>query len=79
MMNRSVCAQELSGPKFSEALRLIALSALISMVQFGCLAGIEGLSSSPVGLRITPSGDGPVVIYNFQAKPLPEIPLPNEL
>ncbi len=33
----------------------------------------------PTGLRLTPDGDGPVVVIDWDANPLPEIPLPNDL
>jgi hypothetical protein len=33
----------------------------------------------PEGLRATPAGDGPVVRVDWEAKPLPDIPFPNDL
>ncbi len=33
----------------------------------------------PGGLRETPSGDGPMVVFDLDAKPLPEIPFPNDV
>ncbi|RME20400.1 MAG: hypothetical protein D6798_20555 [Deltaproteobacteria bacterium] len=33
----------------------------------------------PEGLRATPAGDGPVVIVDWDAEPLPDIPYPNDL
>ena len=33
----------------------------------------------PEGLRATPEGDGPVVVVDWDAKPLPELPFPNDL
>jgi pimeloyl-ACP methyl ester carboxylesterase len=33
----------------------------------------------PTGLRRTPAGSGPTVIIDWDAEPLPEIPLPNDL
>lgn len=33
----------------------------------------------PEGLRLTPSGDGPVVRVDWDAEPLPDIPFPNDL
>jgi len=35
--------------------------------------------SPPDGLRVTPPGSGPVVHFDFDAEPLPEIPFPNDL
>lgn len=34
---------------------------------------------APDGLRRTPDGDGPVVVVDWDAEPLPEIPFPNDL
>ena len=34
---------------------------------------------APVGLRRTPEGAGPRVVFDFEARPLPEIPFPNDL
>ena len=33
----------------------------------------------PVGLRSTPAGTGPVVVFNLLAQPLPDIPTPNDI
>jgi pimeloyl-ACP methyl ester carboxylesterase len=33
----------------------------------------------PTGIRETPEGTGPAVVIDWDAKPLPEIPLPNDL
>ncbi len=35
--------------------------------------------TAPEGLRLTPDGDGPLVVVDWDAKPLPEIPFPNDL
>ena len=51
---------------------------LYSLNQYGCLSSISEFSEVPRGLRATPEGSGPKVIYDFSAKPLPEIPLPND-
>jgi hypothetical protein len=34
---------------------------------------------APEGLRETPHGDGPTVVIDWDARPLPELPLPNDL
>lgn len=31
------------------------------------------------GLRVTPPGDGPMVVFDLEAQPLPEIPFPNDV
>jgi hypothetical protein len=36
-------------------------------------------AEAPDGLLATPAGDGPVVHFDWDAKPLPEIPFPNDL
>ena len=48
-------------------LYLLTLLGLI-----GCAEGLEGL-------RATPEGEGPIVIIDWDAKPLPELPFPNDL
>lgn len=35
--------------------------------------------AAPDGLRVTPEGSGPLVHFDFEAEPLPEIPFPNDL
>lgn len=45
--------------------------ALVSLVAAGC--------SPAEGLRRTPQGEGPVVVIDYDADPLPEIPFPNDL
>ncbi len=35
--------------------------------------------AAPDGLRVTPEGSGPLVHFDFDAEPLPEIPFPNDL
>ncbi len=57
---------------------LLTVITALSLNQYGCLSAIDGLSEAPKGLRGTPEGSGPKVIYHFTAKPLPEIPLPND-
>ena len=34
---------------------------------------------APDGLRATPDGEGPMVVVDWDAKPLPELPFPNDL
>ena len=36
-------------------------------------------ATAPEGLRETPPGDGPTVVIDWDARPLPELPLPNDL
>ncbi len=38
-----------------------------------------GCAPYPEGLRRTPEGTGPMVVVDWDARPLPEIPLPNDL
>jgi hypothetical protein len=40
---------------------------------------LAGCAAPPEGLRLTPEGDGPVVVVDWDAKPLPELPFPNDL
>lgn len=41
--------------------------------------GAGACAESPVGIAETPDGDGPMVVFEFDRKPLPEIPFPNDL
>ncbi|NCG20707.1 MAG: hypothetical protein GWP91_16995, partial [Rhodobacterales bacterium] len=36
-------------------------------------------AGAPDGIRLTPKGDGPAVVVDWDAKPLPDIPFPNDL
>ena len=40
---------------------------------------LAGCAQAPEGLRLTPDGDGPMVVVDWDAQPLPEIPFPNDL
>ena len=42
-----------------------------------CAAGCN--PAMPEGLAPTPAGSGPKVVFDFDARPLPEIPFPNDL
>ncbi len=47
-----------------------------------CLSLLPLLSAcavAPEGLRLTPEGDGPLVVVDWEALPLPELPFPNDL
>lgn len=37
------------------------------------------IDTVPAGLRATPPGDGPVVVFDLSARPLPDIPAPNDV
>jgi len=52
--------------------RVLLLSTLLSLALSGC-------ERAPEGLRATPDGDGPLVRFDLLHRPLPEIPLPNDL
>jgi len=43
------------------------------------LFALAACAEPPAGLALTPEGDGPVVVFEFDRKPLPEIPFPNDL
>ena len=36
-------------------------------------------AQDPYGLRLTPEGDGPMVVVDYDAEPLPQLPFPNDL
>lgn len=50
--------------------RIAACSLLLALV---------ACAPAPEGLAPTPDGDGPMVIFDFDRRPLPEIPFPNDL
>jgi hypothetical protein len=47
---------------------------LLAIVLAAC-----SVDTIPVGLRDTPPGTGPVVVFNLLAQPLPDIPTPNDI
>jgi len=55
--------------------RVAGLAALAAGL---CLTAVSCGESQP-GLRLTPEGDGPTVVVDWDAEPLPEIPFPNDL
>jgi hypothetical protein len=54
-------------------LRVLGLLALV-VVPTACVS-----EEAPQGLRPTPPGDGPRVVFDMFARPLPVIPLPNDV
>jgi hypothetical protein len=44
---------------------------LLALLLVGCAA--------PAGIRATPDGNGPMVLVDWDAEPLPELPFPNDL
>jgi hypothetical protein len=53
----------------------VRVSTAICLVAL--LVGCAG--EPPSGLRATPAGTGPMVVWDLDAEPLPEIPFPNDL
>ncbi len=47
-----------------------------SLAFFGLLSSC---ATYPEGLRATPAGDGPMVVVDWDAQPLPDVPFPNDL
>lgn len=56
--------------------RLVLLAAILGLVASG---GACGVDTAPDGLRATPSGDGPLVKFDVTHRPLPDVPLPNDV
>ncbi|MFT7517956.1 MAG: hypothetical protein ACI9MC_000080 [Kiritimatiellia bacterium] len=52
--------------------RTIALLTALPVIASSC-------GTPPDGLRLTPEGAGPLVVVDWDADPLPEIPFPNDL
>jgi len=53
---------------------LLIVGLLVGIALAGC-AGEEW----PEGLRKTPSGTGPMVVWNLDARPFPDVPFPNNI
>ncbi len=53
---------------------LFAASLLVA-----CEDNVSGSAGDPLGLAETKPGDGPQVIFNLDAGPLPDIPFPNDV
>ena len=56
-------------------MRAQRLPVLTLLVTLGC----EPYGALPAGLSATLEGTGPRVLFNLEARPLPEIPFPNDL
>lgn len=52
----------------------ISMCTLAAACAVGC-----SIESAPRGLRATPLGDGPQVVFDLSRRPLPEIPQPNDV
>lgn len=50
-----------------------------SLVAVMLLCALHGCTNAPAGLAVAPEGSGPRVLHDWFARPLPEIPLPNDL
>ncbi|MCA9669628.1 MAG: hypothetical protein KC503_28730 [Myxococcales bacterium] len=64
----------MSSPVLSLTSRARAALAAVCVLALSACAG-----DPPSGLAKTPDGPGPRVIFDLEIKPLPEIPLPNDL
>ena len=56
----------------------LAISAVVAVAQSFSLAGCA-VDTAQGGLRATPPGDGARVVFNTAARPLPDIPAPNDI
>src|SRR4051794_34438009 len=54
----------------------LLLTATLGVV---VLAGACDVDTAPDGLRATPPGDGPMVKFDVSHRPLPDVPLPNDV
>src|SRR6478672_3618833 len=60
-------------------LRVVHVLSVVSLFAVTALSGACGVDTAPDGLRATPPGDGPLVKFDVAHRPLPEVPLPNDL
>jgi hypothetical protein len=51
----------------------------IAALSFASMTVLAACAPAPEGLAKTPDGEGPRVVFEFDRKPLPEIPFPNDL
>jgi hypothetical protein len=56
------------------AIAVLGAAAFVASAPVGC--AIDGI---PGGLRATPPGSGPQVVFDLLRRPLPEIPFPNDI
>jgi hypothetical protein len=52
--------------------RILASCSLVLSLWAGC-------AETPTGLARTPDGEGPRVVFDFEHRPLPDIPFPNDI
>lgn len=55
-----------------------SILALVTMLSVATLAPGCAMDTIPDGLRKTPAGDGPKVVFDLTKRPLPDIPIPND-
>lgn len=60
------------------AIAISGTATSVLTLVFGAVSGC-GLESAPEGLRRTPPGTGPQIVFDLQRDPLPEIPFPNDV
>ena len=58
--------------------RLLTLAIILSLAS-ASLLGACGDNQAPAGILPAQTGPGPRVMFDLDARPLPEIPLPNDL
>src|SRR5262249_9759419 len=50
-----------------------------SLALVACVAQACSVDTAPTGLRATPPGNGPTIKWDLSHRPLPEVPLPNDV
>lgn len=60
-----------SGRRSATGFTWLALT-LMSLTSVAC-------SEAATGLRATPAGEGPTVVFDLSARPIPDLPLPNDI
>ncbi len=58
----------------SSLLRIFGVTAALGATLAAC-----AVDTAPRGLKETPPGDGPMVVFDLTHQPLPEIPVPNDI
>ena len=64
--------------KLGQALVMLSVPAGVALLMGGCDSVVDPSGRTSVGLGQTERLGGPRVVWDIEAEPLPEIPLPND-
>ncbi len=61
------------------AMRRLFSPATLALAAAAAVVPACSSQTAPAGLRPTPAGDGPTIVFDVARRPLPEIPTPNDI